>query len=181
MLIHVEDYCRWGISCQGLAGKLGYKTASGALKLLHRISDRIKAGTVFNEFKPPSADILHADEIVSKEHGRSVYRIFVRGGGENRIAYGWGFSQARNLWIITTLLTTAFRHNRKIPKVFVSDGLTEYHTSFVSICAKEHSKVRTIFLGRKRDSDIQWLNSQNKARAYSISKSGYELIIHKGI
>ena len=86
-LQYVEDYCRWGISLKGLAEKLNYKTMSGALKFLHKISAALSADGIFEVFQPDSVDIFHADEVESSEKGKSVYRLFVRGGGNCKVVY----------------------------------------------------------------------------------------------
>lgn len=178
-LQYVEDYCRWGISLKGLAEKLNYKTMSGALKFLHKISAALPADSIFEVFQPDSVDIFHADEVESNEKGKSVYRLFVRGGGNCKVVYAWGYSQVRNYLVICSLVKSAIKHNRKNPKIWVTDGLCSYHSALIGQYGKD--KVRTVFIGRSSDKDIQWLNSEEKQRVYSISKSGTNLIIYQGL
>ena len=65
------------------------------------------------------------------------------------------------------------------PKVWVSDGLIEYHTSLVARFSKE--RIRTVFLGKSMGNDIVWMTTIEKERTFSISKEKDYSVISQGL
>ena len=65
-LKYIQKYCRWGISLNAIAPDMGYKTASGVLKFLHKTSDKISTDKIFEIFQPSPSEIIHLDEVESK-------------------------------------------------------------------------------------------------------------------
>lgn len=175
----ISDYCRWGISLAGIASKMGYETASGALKFLQKLSDKISIDRVFDFFQPRPTDIIHLDEVVSHEGGNNVYRWFARGSNTNKVTYAWGVSKVRNFLFASAMINMTIRHNHKDPKIWVSDGLTEYHTSLTGHYGKE--QIRTVFMGKTMENDIIWMTTDEKKRVFSISKDKDFLVISQGL
>lgn len=175
----VEDFCKWGISLDGIAPQLGYETASGALKFLHGVSDKALPDVIFDLFRPASTEIVHLDEIKSWELKKPVFRWFVRGSGENKVAYAWGLTRTRNFMAARSIVDMTIRHNHGDPKIWVSDGLPEYHTALISKYGK--NRVRTVFLDRNPEKKIDWFTNDIINHIYSISKEGNALIVSKGL
>lgn len=173
----VEDYCRWGISLKGISSDLGYKTPSGALKFMHRLSDHISPDILFDTFRPASTEIVHLDEVESRELRNSAFRFFARGSGENKVVYAWLLSSVRNFLTTKELVDKTVKHNHGDPKIWVSDGLPGYHTTLV--CRYGAARVRTVFLGRKPEDNICWLTQEAKERGYIISRHNEKLVVHK--
>ena len=71
------------------------------------------------------------------------------------------------------------KHNHKDPKIWVSDGLIEYHTSLVARYGKK--RIRTVFLGKTMGNGIVWMTSMDKTQTFSISKENNLLVISQGL
>ena len=159
---------------------MSYATASGALKYLRRISDKIPIDRVFDFFQPESTEIVHLDEIVSREGVKKIYRWFARGSHNNKVVYAWGLSQVRNFLTANAIIINAtIKHNHKDPKVWVSDGLIEYHTSLLAHYGKK--RIQTVFLGKIMGNGTAWMTRMDKIQTFSISKDNDFLVISQGL
>jgi hypothetical protein len=134
---------------------------------------------IFNLFRPAATEIVHLDEVQSWELKKPVFRWFVRGSGENKVAYAWALTKTRNFMAARSIVDATIRHNHGDPKIWVSDGLPEYHTALISKYGGD--RVRTVFLDRNPEKKIDWFTNDIMNRIYSISREGNTLVVSKGI
>jgi len=133
---------------------------------------------IFDLFHPASTEIVHLDEVKSWELKNPVFRWFVRGSGENKVTYAWALTKTRNFMAARSIVDATIRHNHGDPKIWVSDGLPEYHTALISKYGKD--RVRTVFLDRNPEKKIDWFTNDIMNRLYSISREDNTLIVSKG-